>query len=148
MSLKTFASPQNLQKMRNSFDEFDDDADGEIETQMLEKAIRAYGLNPTSEDIADILSDVSGSNTVSFNTFVFLVYHIGRCSNSLKELIAAFQLFDKDGTGKIPLTVAKDILLKLKRPFTDQQMENLLKTLHVDNGYIDYAELANHMISN
>ena len=148
MSIREFVTPQILQKMKDSFDDFDDDNDGEIETQMLERAIRSFGLNPSNDEISDVLSDVSNSNTVNFNTYAYIIYHMARSRDTEKELISAFQLFDKDGTGKIPLSLVRDILTKIKRPFTESQLETILKSLHNDNGYIDYSELASLMTKN
>ena len=114
---------------------------------MVERALRSIGLNPTTEEMNDIMEDISSSNRVSLNTYLYIAHHVGCYSDTEKQLIKAFTLFDKDGTGKIHKTVVKEVLTKIKRPLTDGQFEKLFSTLKMDNGFVDIKELAKALLS-
>ena len=146
MSVKNYFNKEILNKLRDAFDEFDDDNDGEIDSQMLERAIRTYGLNPLPEEMKEILNDLGQNNIVSFNTFVYFVYHLSRASNPEKELFKAFQLLDRDGTGKIPIDLAQKTLQSIQKPLTEIQLEMLINDIDVDNGFIDYGQLVKKML--
>lgn len=147
LSVKEFMTPEMVEKLQSAFVDFDDDGDGEVETQMLERALRAYGVNPTAQEMADILSDVSRYNTVDFNTFAYIIYHISRSSNTEDDLVEAFRLFDKDGMGKIKASQIKEILLHINRPFTDEQLDEITAGLQNDNGFVDYRELTKLLLA-
>ena len=140
-------TPEQLEKYKASFEEFDDDKDNYIEVSMVERALRSIGLNPTTDDMNDILSDLSSSNKVSLNAYLYIAHHVGCYANTEKQLIRAFTLFDKDGTGKVHKTVVKEVLSQLKRPFTDGQLEKLFSTVKIDNGYVNIKELAKALIA-
>ncbi|EAY07328.1 EF hand family protein [Trichomonas vaginalis G3] len=140
-------TPEQIQKFTRAFNEYDDDRDGYIETSMVERAIRSMGLNPTRQEMNDIMSDISSSNKLSLNGFVYICHHIGCFANTEKQLIKAFQLFDRDGTGMIKKDVARDVLTKLDRPLNDAQLEKLFSALKVDNGFVDIKELAKTLLS-
>jgi len=141
-------TPDKIDQIRSAFDEFDDDNDGEIEVQMLERALRSYGLIPSPEEIEQISEDLNQSPTVSFNTFAFLVFRMSKSTNPEKELLASFRLFDRDGTGKIPYQLTRSVLTNLKRPLTEVQLETLLGNIEIDNGFIDYRVLVKRMLTN
>ena len=140
-------TPEQLDRYKASFEEFDDDKDGYIDVSMIERALRSIGLNPSSDDINDIMTDVSSSNRLSLNSYLYIAYHVGCYANTEKQLLRALTLFDKDGTGKIHKTVVKEILTSLKRPFTDGQIEKVFNTVKIDNGYINIKQLAQVLVS-
>lgn len=146
MSAKDVMTADVLAKVQQTFNDFDDDNDGEIEVQKIESALRAYGLNPTIDEVSDILEDMNRSNTINMNTFAYIVYHLSRCSDVEKELIDAFRLFDKNATGKIPKSMVKQILTNIKRPFTDSQIDEVLNKLQDDKENIDYTSLAKELL--
>ena len=144
MSLPT---KEQLERYKASFQEFDDDADGFLEVSMVERALRSIGLNPTEEEMNDIMEDISSSNRVSLNTYLYIAHRVGCYSNSEKELIKAFTLFDKEGTGKIHKSVVREVMSKIKRPLTDGQFDKLFSSLKNDNGFVDIKELAKALLS-
>ena len=138
---------EQLERYTASFEEFDDDKDGYIETSMVERALRSIGLNPTSNEMNDIMNDISSSNKLSLNGYLYIAHRVGCYADTEKQLIKAFTLFDKDGTGKVHKTVVRDVLSKLKRPLTEGQFEKLFASLKIDNGFVDIKQLAKALIN-
>lgn len=140
-------SSEQLAKYKQSFKEFDNDKDGFIETSMVERALRSIGLNPTADEMNDIMSDISNSNKLSLNGYLYIAHHVGCYANTEKQLIKAFTLFDRDGTGKVHKDVVKDILGKIRRPLTEGQLDQLFQNLKIDNGFVDIKHLAKALLS-
>lgn len=147
MSAREIMTKEYIERLRSVFENFDDDNDGEVEIVILERALRAFGLNPTKDEMSDILSDCSRFNTINFNTFAYIVYHLVRATSTEKELINAFRLFDSDGVGKIKIELAKNILLNINRPFNEKHIEDIMKRLENDNRFIDYKELVRLLLA-
>ena len=99
---------------------------------MIERAIRTYGLNPLPEEMKDFFNELGQNNIVSFNPE--------------KELFKAFQLLDRDGTGKIPIDLAQKTLQSIQKPLTEIQLEILINEINVDNRFIDYGQLIKKML--
>lgn len=146
MAIKQFMTPATLQKLHETFDDFDDDLDGNIELTMLEKAIRAFGVNPSEEEMNAVNKEIQSYNYVNFNQYAYFVYHIARYSNIRDELVAAFKVFDRDGTGKIKQATAIEVLTNCNVPFEDVQIKRLFSKLEVDNGFIDYNLLVDILL--
>ena len=114
---------------------------------MLERAIRAFGLNPTRTEMNAALRDMEKYSLCNFNQYAYLVYHIARYENTREDLVNAFKVFDRDGTGKIKEIHARKVLLNLDQPFAEQQFKKLFDKLEVDNGFIDYNILVDVLLA-
>lgn len=131
-----------IEKLRNAFDAFDEDGDGVLDITGMINALRALGLNPTSDELRDMKADLSGS-PVPFTTFLYIAYHHSRYVDVEGDLVNAFRVFDKEKTGRLPVKTIRDILQSIKKPFNDTQIDDILKHCDVSNGMVDYAELVN-----
>lgn len=145
--VKDFMTEERIERMKDTFDEFDDDNDGEIEIQSLERALRAYGCNPTASDMTAVMEECNRMHTVNFNTFAYFAYHMERFNNTEKQLVKAFAVYDKDGTGKIKCDVAQSVLSSLNRPLQPQHMKRIFSGLEVDNGFIEYRALVTKLMN-
>jgi calmodulin len=66
--------------------------------------------------------------------------------NNLKEI---FEIFDKDGDGKISTKEVNSMLISLGREPTKQEIEDLIQQLDKDDtGTIDFEEFSDYMQSN
>lgn len=147
MDYTSVMNVDDIEKARIIFRDFDDENKGEIQIQLIESAIRAYGLNPTKEDINDIQSDISGSNVFNLNTFCYILFRIKRKSNVEVDIISDFRLLDKDCTGMIKLPIFLKALETMHRPLTDEEKERLMSNLVLDNGFVDYELATKQLIS-
>ena len=147
MDVASFMTEETIKKLHDTFDDFDDDLDGNIELTMLERAIRAFGLNPTRTEMRAALRDMEKYSLCNFNQYAYLVYHIARYENTREDLVNAFKVFDRDGTGKIKEVNARKVLMNLDQPFAEQQFKKLFDKLEVDNGFIDYNILVDVLLA-
>lgn len=136
---------QERENYKNAFDAFDEDRDDMITKDVLGKLLRALGYNPYPEEVEDMIADV-GADKIDFDSFMYLVSKHAREADPEKELIDAFRVFDKEGTGKLPKDQVRQILRSLKQPFTNEQIDELFSKTGKDQN-VDYAQLVQIMLT-
>ena len=131
---------------KNAFDAFDEDRDDKITSDVLGKLLRALGYNPYPEEVEDMIEDVGGDGKIDFDSFMYLVSKHAREANPEQELIDAFKVFDKDGSGKLPKDKLRKILQNLKQPFTNEQIDELFQKAGNEQ-LIDYTKFVEIMLN-
>jgi Ca2+-binding EF-hand superfamily protein len=145
-SAATFFRPEDRENYKNAFDAFDDDRDDLVATGLIGKLIRAIGYNPLPEEVEDMQRDINAP-TFNFNTFLYIVFRHARETDPETELIEAFRVFDKQGSGKLPEGQIRKILASLKNPFTPTQIDDILQKAEIDSHrQIDYADFVKLML--
>ena len=135
-----------LEKLRNAFDAFDEDNDGKVQCNVLEKLIRSVGFNPSAEEIEDMTEDLN-NNPFTFNAFLYIVFRHSRCVNVEEDLIRAFRVFDKTKCGRLPVAKVKSILQNTRQPFTDEQIKDIISHCDVKNELVDYRILVKSILT-
>merc|ERR1712226_1727688 len=87
-------TPTEVAEIRKAFSVFDVDGDGAITSKELADVMRSFGLNPSEEELMDMINkfDIDGDGMVSFAEFV--------------------QMFDTNNNGYMDLTEIENILLR------------------------------------
>ena len=139
-------SAEDKENFKNAFDAFDEDRDDLIKTDVLGKLLRAVGFNPMPEEVEDMIEDI-GATTLDFNSFMYILYRHAREVDPEAELVDAFKVFDKDGTGKLKTDMIRQILRNLKQPFTEDQISELLALAEIDgNDCVNYEDFVKVML--
>jgi calmodulin len=147
----TLISPELRESYKNAFDAFDEDRIDRVRTDDLGKVLRAIGFNPTAEEIADMQEDLN-AETFTFNAFLFIVYRHSREVDPEAELIDAFRVLDKNGSGTLTVAEIRRILKNLKKPLTDAQIHELVRQANPpgdpddDKREIDYTKFVRLML--
>jgi calmodulin len=133
---------------KNAFNAFDDDRDGVIPTELLGKLLRAVGYNPYPEEVEDMVEDLaSDGSPLKFESFLYLLRAHARSAFPEEELVDAFRVFDKDGTGRLSVDTIQKILKSLKQPFTEDQIAELLSQADVDaQSTVNYRDFVKVML--
>lgn len=141
MSDETLFSQADRENFKNAFDAFDENRDERVSTDVLGKLLRAVGFNPMPEEVEDMIEDV-GADSLNFNEFMYILYRHAREVDPEAELIDAFRVFDKNGSGYLEKDDIRQILRNLKQPFTDDQISELFEQSAdiTKNDKIDYKE--------
>ncbi|OHT10162.1 EF hand family protein [Tritrichomonas foetus] len=146
MSEQPLFAPEDRENFKNAFDAFDENRDDLVETSELGKLLRAVGFNPLPEEVEDMQEDIDGP-TFDFNSFMYIVYRHARECDPEQELVDAFRVFDKTGSGKLKTEVIRDILRNLKQPFTEDQINELLGQAQIDKqGCVKYEDFVKVML--
>lgn len=137
---------------KDIFTLFDKKAQGAIDSSMVGDYLRAIGYNPTNKQVQDLIESHNNSSSVG-NDGTFTLDQLEQLiadnqqlldsttQGKVEDFIKAFQVFDKDNTGKVTVGDLKYMLTGLGEKLTDDEVEELLKGIEVDSdGGIDYRK--------
>ncbi|KAK4184086.1 hypothetical protein QBC35DRAFT_442116 [Podospora australis] len=141
-------TPDQIAQYKDVFEIFDKDGTGDITAQELGDVMRELGLNPSKEELEDIVNeaDLNKDGVISFEEFLALMSQGVKETDTEQELINAFKVFDKDGSGTISSEELRNVLKSLGENLTDQELDDMIKLADKDgDGHIDYQEFAHIM---
>ncbi|CAN8270862.1 unnamed protein product [Cochlearia groenlandica] len=143
MALKVIAeslSEEEIAGLREMFEAMDTDNSGAITFDELKAGLRRYGTTLKDTEIQDLMeaADVDNSGTIDYSEFITATIHLNKLDRE-EHLVAAFQYFDKDGSGYITIDELQQSCVE--HGMTDLFLEDIIKEVDQDNdGRIDYGE--------
>lgn len=143
-----------LQMLRSTFDAFDVDRKGYIETDMISVILDMLGRQIVGDELQAVISEIDedGNGEVSFDEFSnlvskFLVEEEEDTAAIQLELKGAFRFYDKDGNGFITTEVLREILKELDDKLSDDELDNMIDEIDTDgSGTVDWDEFKAVMI--
>ncbi|KAG4952750.1 hypothetical protein JHK85_039149 [Glycine max] len=145
MALRVIAeslSEEEIAGLREMFQAMDTDNSGAITFDELKAGLRRYGSTLKDIEIRDLMeaADVDKSGTIDYGEFIAATFHLNKLERE-EHLIAAFQYFDKDGSGYITVDELQQACAE--HNMTDAFLEDIIREVDQDNdGRIDYGEFA------
>ncbi len=68
--------------------------------------------------------------------------------DSASEIKEAFKVFDRDGTGLIPVGALRHVLTSLGEMLTDEELNDMIREARVDgDGQVKYGEFVDMMMA-
>ncbi|KAK0399327.1 hypothetical protein QR680_002994 [Steinernema hermaphroditum] len=135
-------SPEELQEFAQAFKMFDKDGNGTMNIKELGVAMRTLGLNPTEEELLNMVNeyDVDGNGKIDFGEFCKMMKEMNKETD--QELIRlAFKVFDKDGNGFITAQEFKHFMTTMGEKFSEEEVDEIIKEVDKDGDeQIDYEE--------
>jgi calmodulin len=139
-----------ITECREVFDLFDKDKDGSITTKELGDVMRALGANPTNTELQEMIAEVDKDNSgkIEFNEFLDLFARKMKDPDTEEDLIEAFKIFDKDGSGNISAQELRHVMTTLGEKLTEEEADEMIREADTNgDGYIDYVEFVKIMMS-
>jgi len=136
-------SPEQLAEFREAFSVFDKDGDGTISEKELGTVMRALGLNPTEEELTQMVQEVDtdGNGEVDFDEFCSMMIRRMEDEDGDEEILEAFQVIDRDGDGFISEADLKDLMTNLGEKVTEEELKDMIREVDLDNdGQVSFAE--------
>ena len=106
---------EQIAEYKEAFSLFDKSGDGTITTKDLGTVIRALGKNPTEAELQDI---INGDGTVDFPAFLTIMARKMKDTDTEEDIIEAFRVFDKDGSGVISAAELRHVMTNLGEKLT------------------------------
>merc|ERR1712046_302236 len=99
----------------------DSDDDGVITIAELGVSMRMLGQNPTESELHEMVNDIGpDKNGFNFREFLSIMARTMRENDGEEDLIEAFRIFDRDGSGFITSAQVRHVLLNLGERLADE----------------------------
>ncbi|XP_045176843.2 calmodulin-like [Mercenaria mercenaria] len=141
---------EQISELKEAFSLFDKDGDGTITTKELGTVMRSLGMNPTGAELQDMINEVDAdaSGTIDFSEFINLMANKMNDTDTEKEMLDAFRVFDKDGNGQISAAELRLVMTNLGEKLTDEEVNEMIREADTDgDGQINYEEFVAMMTS-
>ncbi|KAF0976481.1 hypothetical protein FDP41_004380 [Naegleria fowleri] len=139
---------EQLSDAQDAFNLYDRDGDGKITLADLGTLLRCCGKNPTNAEVENIKAeaDPSGTGSFTFETLKTLLEKYTFKADNEQDVKDCFRIFDKDGTGFVPVSELRHVLTTLGEKLSAAEVDDLLRDAEVDdNGNLNYATFV-HML--
>merc|ERR1740127_258703 len=102
-----------VENFKEAFALFDTAGHGVVTTADLGRVMRAIGLEPSDDELANMITEVDGSGkgAVDFKEFMTMMSKNG--TSTAAEIKETFALFNSSGSGKISAAELTDIMSKM-----------------------------------
>jgi len=137
-----------VDEIKQAFAKFDKDKDGRVNAIELGKIMRWLGHNPTFGELENIIKENGGGATIDVNAFMGMVAKNYSSVDNERDLIEAFQVFDKDGKGFVSVMELRNILCNMGEKLNDQEVDEMLRDACIQgDGNVDYTAFVRHMLT-
>ena len=125
---------QQIIEFREAFQAFDKDGNGSITTRELGTVMRSLGQNLSEAEIKEMIDivDEDKNGTIDFQEFLNLMERKMKIIDKEEELLEAFNVLDRDGSGKISKYQLRNIIMSTESGITEQEVEEFIKTIGMD----------------
>ncbi|QLG71119.1 hypothetical protein HG535_0B01570 [Zygotorulaspora mrakii] len=131
---------------KDIFTLFDKKGQSSISRQSFGDYLRAIGYNPTNQQTEKILANANAPDQLSLELIDQLIQSNEKELNAtttgkVDDFIKAFQVFDKENTGKVSVGDIRYMLTSLGEKLSDDEVDELLKGVEIDSeGGVDYKK--------
>jgi len=146
-------SEEEIEELRDAFNEFDKDKDGLISCKDLGNLMRTMGYMPTEMELIELSQNINMNlgGMVDFEDFVELMTPKLLAETAgmigMKELKDAFKEFDVDGDGSITTEELRSAMSKLLgKQVNPQEIDAIVREADNDgDGTVDFEEFVKMM---
>mmetsp|Transcript_47833 Transcript_47833/g.95504 ORF Transcript_47833/g.95504 Transcript_47833/m.95504 type:complete len:157 (-) Transcript_47833:189-659(-) len=140
-------SAEKIATYKEAFLIFGKNGDDTIATSELGTVMRSLGANPTQAEVKDLIkeADAGGSGTIDFDEFCKVMAR--QKADSEADLVEAFRMFDKDGSGFISAAEARQVMTNLGENLPEEEIDEMIREIDPEGeGQINYANFVKIMM--
>ena len=141
---------EQIIEFREAFQAFDKDGNGSITTKELGTVMRSLGQNLSEAEIKEMIDivDEDKNGTIDFQEFLHLMDRKMKIIDKEEELLDAFNILDRDGSGKISKYELRYIIMSTDSKIKGDDIEDIIKTIGTDEeGKIDLQDFIDILMS-
>jgi calmodulin len=119
--------------------------DGMITTNDARTALKRVGESATDKELSEVINqfDSFGKGLVSFQQFVDITNQLRSTVVTEQEIIEAFKIFDRDGSGGVDASELMQVMTSIGDRMTQEEAEAMIRQADTDgSGSVDYASFA------
>lgn len=138
-------SSNNIKRIKETFEMFDEYKDGTINLIELNKVLKYLNYDITEIEVTKQLKgvDLNEDGRIEFEEFFILIQKLVKYSSSKEEALLAFQTFDPNKTGKVYIHELKTIL-KMLGDINDKEIEDILNYADInEDGTLEIQDFVN-----
>merc|ERR1711973_127456 len=139
-------SEEQMAEYKEAFDLFDKDKNGIISSVELSTVMKNLGHEPSEAELKQMMTEVDtdGDGEIDFDEFLSMMKEMS--GDSEKELLQAFQVFDKNKDGFISVDELRQVMATLGETLSQEEIEEMIKEADQDgDGQVDYNEFVKMM---
>ena len=139
-----------LQEFREAFELYDKDKDGSITLKELSQVLKSINADFSQNQMESVISeaDTTGTGKLNLDDFISLMASKYRETDTDEEVINAFRVFDKEGTGVISANELKHIMTTLGDKLTDEEVDEMIREADINgDGSIYYEDFVRTMMA-
>ena len=140
-----------IAEYKEAFQIFDKHGEGVISSKELGTIMRSLGLNPTDEDLKEIIDSFDNdknNNLIDFNSFLIIMARRKNDVDKEEDLLDAFRVFDKENNGKILSRELRYVMMSSGEDLNENDIEDMIHEASIDTDeYIDYHKFVRLMLS-
>lgn len=136
-------TPEQQQEIKEAFEIFDADHDGQLDHHELKVAMRALGFDVRRQDVTALIQahDHRGTRTIHLEDFRAVMTEKMIHRDPMEEIERAFRLFDEEGTGKISVKNLKRVARDLNENIDEGEIVAMIEEFDLDgDGEISMEE--------
>ncbi|KAH8313450.1 hypothetical protein KR067_005962 [Drosophila pandora] len=139
---------EQLKDLETAFSLFDHENAEVIPMKELRPLLRSIAYHPTDLELQDITNEIDpeGLGELYLSDFLYIMSQRYANMTPEDEIIAAFRVFDLEGTGFIPESEFRHIMTNLGEKMTEDEIEEIIRDADSNTeGNIDYIRFVNMM---
>ena len=134
-----------LAELAKQFRLLDVAGDGMITIKDVRTALKRLGESATDKELDEVVNqfDAYGKGLVSFQQFVDIANQLRSSVITEQEIIEAFKIFDRDGSGGVDASELMQVMTSIGDRMTQEEAEAMIRQADSDgSGSVDYASFA------
>ena len=140
-----------IAEYKEAFQILDKHGEGAISSKELGTIMRSLGLNPSDEDLKEIIDSFDNeknNNLIDFNSFLVIMAKRKNDIDKEEDLIDAFRVFDKENNGKISARELRYVMMSSGEDLNENDIEEMIREASTENDdFIDYYKFVKLMLS-
>lgn len=118
-----------------------------VNAQGLGNVMRYLGHNPTTTELQSMVSDNGSGGAIDINGFIAMMSKRLKTAEGVEEVIEAFRVFDKDGTGYIASGELRHLLSNLGERLEQEQVDSMMsQVIPGAAGNLSYDPFVRHVM--
>ena len=127
-------SVDEVEEIKEAFDIFDVNKDGNIQVSELLKAMTTLGFDSKNPSIYNMIADMDedGNGVIDFTEFLDMMTARISDQNTKEDLERVFKLFDDDRTQEITVDNLKRVAKELGEDISEEELKEIVERADLD----------------